>query len=96
MSGSAILDSALRRLTAALDQLEAASERFAHADAEKRDLTDTLAVMQDDRARLAQELDAAIARTQLLQSATDEVALRIGEATGMIRHLFASAEEGLV
>lgn len=94
MASSAILDSALRRLTAALDQLEAASERLAQAGAEKRDVTDTLAVMQDDRSRLAHELDAALARTQMLQHATDEVALRLGEATGTIRHLLASADEG--
>ena len=94
MARPAILDSALRRLTAALDQLEAASERLTRAAAEKRDLTDTLAVMQDDRSRLAHELDAALARTQVLQRATDEVALRLGEAAGTIRHLLASADEG--
>ena len=93
MARPAILDSALRRLTAAIDQLEAAGERLAQADAEKRDLADTLAVMQADRSRLAQELDTALARTRMLQHATDDVASRLGEAAGTIRHLLASAGE---
>jgi chromosome segregation ATPase len=94
MARPAILDSALRRLIASLDQLEAASERLAQAGAEKRDLADTLSVMQDDRSRLAHELDASLARTQVLQHATDEVATRLREATGTIRHLLATVDDG--
>ena len=91
----ASLDAAFKRLGAALDRLEAASERVARGGSEKRDLADTLAVMQDDRSRLAHELDAALTRTQVLEHATDEVALRLGTAGGAIRRLLAAAEAGV-
>ena len=88
----ASLDAALKRLTTALDQLEAASERVTRAGADRRDLADTLAVIQDDRGRLANELDAALTRTQALEHATDEVALRLGQAGASLRRLLAATE----
>ena len=88
-----ILDAALKRLSGALDQLEAATERLGRAGAERRDLEDTLALMQDDRARLADELDAALARTQALERATNEVTTRLSSAGTTLRRLLAAAEE---
>ena len=88
-----ILDVALKRLSGALDQLEAATERLGRAGAERRDLEDTLALMQDDRARLADELDAALARTQALERATSEVTTRLSSAGTTLRRLLAAAEE---
>ena len=88
-----IVDAALKRLSGALDQLEAATERLGRAGAERRDLEDTLAVMQDDRTRLANELDAALARTQALERATDEVSTRLSSAGTTLRRLLASAEQ---
>lgn len=93
MSRPASLDAALKRLASALDQLEASAERLGRAGAEKRDLEDTLAVMQDDRGRLAHELDAALTRTQVLEHATDEVTLRLRQAGGTLRRLLAAEEE---
>ena len=86
------LDVALKRLAAALDQCEAAAERLGRAGDEKRDLADTLAIMQDDRGRLASELDASLARTRLLEHATDEVAIRLGRAGGALRRMLAETE----
>ncbi len=83
------LDAALKRLSAALDQCEAAAQRLGRAADEKRDLVDTLAVMQDDRGRLATELDTALTRQQELEHATQEVALRLGRAGGTLRRLLA-------
>ena len=71
------LDAALRRLTAALDQLEAAAQRRAQADAARANLEEELAIMQDDRSRLAVELDGAMARGNTLAQANDEVARRL-------------------
>ena len=85
------LDAALKRFAAALDRCEAAAERLGHAGAEKRDLYDSLAVMQDDRGHLAAELDEALARTRVLEHATEEVALRLGRAGGTLRRLLAEA-----
>lgn len=92
MPRPASLDAAFKRLGAALDQLEAASERLARSGAEKRDLVDTLAVMQDDRSRLASDLDAALSRSSRLERAADEVAGRLGGAGASIRRLMAEAE----
>ena len=86
------LDASLRRLSAALDQLEASAERLGKAGAEKRDLVDTLNLMQDDRGRLAGDLDAAIARTQTLERATDEVAGRLNDAGVTLRRYLATTE----
>ena len=85
------LDAALKRLAAALDQCEAATQRLGRAGEEKRDLVDTLTVMQDDRARLAEELGTARLRQHELEHATQEVALRLGHAGGTLRRLLAEA-----
>ena len=78
------LDAALRRLTAALDQLEAAVQRRAEADAARGNLEEELAIMQDDRSRLAVELDGAMARGNTLAQANDEVARRLLRASAAI------------
>lgn len=93
MVTSARLDAALKRLSGALDQLEMASDRLARTGAEKRDLLDTLTLMQDDRGRLANELDAALTRTQALEHATQDVAQRLGRAGGLLRRLLEEADE---
>ena len=85
MPRHAHLDAALKRLCAALDQLEAASARLGRAGAEKRDLIDTLTVMDHDRGRLAEELDGALTRTRALERAVDEVAGRLAGAGVALR-----------
>jgi Domain of unknown function (DUF4164) len=85
------LDAALKRLAAALDLLEAASERRARADTLRTNLEDELAVMQDDRSRLAVELDGAVARSMSLELANDEVARRLSGASAEIREVLAEA-----
>jgi hypothetical protein len=86
------LDLALRRLAIALDQLEAAQARGARALAMHADVEEELAVMQDDRSRLAVELDAAVARNKALMAANDEVAKRLERASDTIRDLLAAIE----
>ncbi|HXN88481.1 MAG TPA: DUF4164 domain-containing protein [Methylocella sp.] len=85
------LDAALKRLATALDRLDAASERRAKADALRANLEDELAIMQDDRSRLAVELDGAIARSKSLELANDEVARRLNSASAEIRAVLAEA-----
>lgn len=87
-----LLDLAIRRLAAALDQLEAAVERLGQAGEEKRDLEDTLAAVQDDRSRLAEDLATATARARALETASAEVAGRLGKAGSALRSLLAAAE----
>ncbi len=87
MPRHAQLDAALKRLSAALDQLEAASARLGKAGAEKRDLIDTLAVMEHDRSRLADDLDSSLTRTRTLERAADEVAHGLARAGVVLRRL---------
>jgi hypothetical protein len=90
------VDAALRQLDAALDRLDAANERRAKADALRANLEEELAVMQDDRARLAVELDGAVARTKALELANDEAARRLSHASAEIRAVLTevAAREG--
>ena len=86
------LQHALHRLGAALDHLEAAAARRAEADAARGNLEDELAIMQDDRARLATELDAVLARTRILLSANTDVASRLQRASATVRAVLAEVE----
>jgi chromosome segregation ATPase len=88
------LDAALRRLAAALDRLEAASERRAKADALRTNLVEELAVLQDDRSRLAVELDGEITRSRALELANEEVARRLSQASAEIRAVLTEVAGG--
>lgn len=79
------LTRALGRLGSALDNLEASAMRRAQADAARANLEDELAVMGDDRARLAVELDGALARSKAVIAANDDVARRLEAVTGLVR-----------
>jgi chromosome segregation ATPase len=79
------LKEAIRSLKKALDRLEAANERHAKADSLRANLEEELSVMQDDRARLAVELDGASARAKSLELANDEVKRRLHHASAEIR-----------
>lgn len=81
------LQRALQRLNGALDALEAAAERRAEAEAARVDAEAEFAVMQDDRSRLAVELDAALARARGLDRAVDEVAGRLDRAGATLRDI---------
>ncbi len=91
MSTYAQLELAFKNLSAALDQLEAACERRLKADAERSNLEEELAVLQDDRTRLALELDDAQARSKSLELANGEVARRLAKASSTIRTILAQA-----
>jgi chromosome segregation ATPase len=85
------LDIVLKRLAAALDHLEAAAERRAKVDAERNDFEEELAVMQDDRSRLAVELDGALAKAKVLSAANAEVSRRLERASDAIRSVLTAA-----
>lgn len=80
----------LGRLATAIDQLDAAAARRRQADVARGNLEDELAVMQDDRARLAMDLDAALARGRGLSSATGEVARRLERVEGTVKAMIAA------
>ena len=92
MAKSVRLDSSLKRLSAALDRLEAAADRRQIADRVGRDHDEALAVMQDDRSRLAVELDSALSRARQLGDANAEAMRRLQNAGAALRNLLEEDE----
>jgi Domain of unknown function (DUF4164) len=87
MTDSAAIDAANKRLTLALDAFAAAVERREGADQEAASLSAQLHALGADRARLASELDAAVARGHALARVNRDVAARIDSVLGTIRSL---------
>jgi hypothetical protein len=69
------------RLDAALAALEAATARIAGAEYTRADLLESLAVMDDDRQRLADELDSALAHARVLETANGDAERMLDEAS---------------
>ena len=86
------LDDAVRRLENALGLLEAAAARRLEAERRRGDLEVELQIMQDDRARLAVELDGALTRLRRFEAAADDVSQRVRHAIGSIEDVLARAE----
>ena len=86
-------DAALKRLSVALEKLEAATERRLKAEALRANLEEELAVMQDDRGRLAVELDGALARTLSLEATNEEAARQLSGATAAGKAVLSALEE---
>jgi len=85
MSETDSINIAQRRLSHALDALEAAAERRREADRGEETLAQHVHALGTDRARLASELDEATARARGLEAATQDVAQRIDRAIETIR-----------
>src|SRR5262249_55430917 len=79
------IDAATRRLQIALETLESAVERRVDQDRGHAALASQVDAFDADRARLAAELDAAVARARQLEAANREVAGRLDAAIETIR-----------
>jgi hypothetical protein len=88
---TSILDDAFKRLDGALSLLEASVSRRLEADRRKGSLETELQLMQDDRARLAEELDGALTRLQRFEVATDDVSRRVQLAIIAVQSVLAQA-----
>ncbi len=88
---AASLDDAVRRLEAALGLLEAAVTRRLEAERRRGDLETELQIMQDDRARLAVELDGTVARLHRVEAAASDIGRRVERAADAIRAVLAQA-----
>lgn len=85
MSDSIAIEQAARRLTLALDALEAAVERRREADRAGESLAVQLHQLGTDRSRLAADLDRSFARTRSLETTNREIARRLDIAMDTIR-----------
>jgi hypothetical protein len=88
-------EQALKRLEAALSGLERAVERRLTQGEGAEGLSDEVQMLTADRARLAESLDQAQARTAKLESVNRDASRRIGAAVEAIQSVLeAEAEEG--
>lgn len=87
------LDGALARLDAVLSRLEAGVALRVEADAAPDDRDTELALMAEDRARLAAALDAASARLAEVESTASEVEERLDRAIESVEGVLAHEPE---
>mgnify|MGYP002401947238 CR=1 FL=1 len=80
MADALNLDQVFERLSTALDRLELAATARLDSEQGLEPLEAELAVMRDDRSRLAVELDDALARNASLEHVTREVSERVARA----------------
>lgn len=85
------LDEALSRLEAALGMLEAAVARRLEAERSRADLETELQIMQDDRARLAIDLESASLRVEAFEATTRDVEARVARAAEAVRAVLEEA-----
>lgn len=87
------IDDALRRLDAALQRLEATVTRRLEAERAPDDRNVELAIMGEDRARLAAALDAAQARLAEVTAAADDIGERLDRVIDRVEGVLAEGEE---
>jgi len=75
------LEAAVAELQTALAQLERTVAAKLEDELSSAELEEELAIMQDDRSRLALDLDAALARQNALEKSRDEVLRRLEAAS---------------
>ena len=79
------LETATRRLSSALNHLETAMEGMLERGGQPGLLRKELAAMIEDRAKLAEQLDEALAREKELQVLADEASEALGSAIAEVR-----------
>jgi hypothetical protein len=78
------LEISLKRVASAVEALEWATDLRMRHDEARATTQEEFALMQDDRSRLAVELDAAVDRSRALESANTEAAKRLARAADAI------------
>ena len=81
------IEMSLKRLSSAVDALEWATDLRVRHDEARATTQEEFALMQDDRSRLAVELDAAVDRSRALEAANGEAAKRLAHATQAIERV---------
>jgi|SRR5579871_573592 len=86
------VEKSLKRLASAIDAVELAADRRMRHDDARATEQEEYALMQDDRSRLAVELDAAADRSRKLESANSEAAKRLAHAAQAIERVLGRLE----
>jgi chromosome segregation ATPase len=92
MSDTSAIEAATRRLALALDRLEASADERHEVDLGEDNLMAQVHALDDDRSRLASNLDAATARARSLERTNREIARRLNSAIGTIRSVLDPRE----
>ncbi len=90
MTDPSPVEQATRRLSQALDMLDAAVERRIEIDRSRAILAEQVHALDADRSKLASDLDMQLAKVRSLESANREVARRLEAAMENIRHVLES------
>ncbi len=93
-SPDSLIAEAQKRLRAALEGLVVALSRHNERALEQADQAAEYAALQEDRSRLAQEIDAAATRLRSLEIAHGEAARRIERAGAAVRAVLAADSLG--
>ncbi len=86
------IETATRRLTQALDTLDAAVDRRMEIDRGRTPLAEQIHALDADRSKLAADLDTQTARARRLEAANRDVARRLDAAMENIRLVLESQE----
>jgi predicted nucleic acid-binding Zn-ribbon protein len=90
---SPAMTQALVRLRNAVTSLEAVVSRRAQDDRSLEHLKRELAIMQDDRAQIALDLDGALAKAARLEAVSGELGRRVERATTLVREVMGDLGE---
>ena len=88
------LEISLKRLASAVEALEWATDLRMRHDEARATTQEEFALMQDDRSRLAVELDAAVDRSRALESANSEAGKRLAHAAQAIERVLGRSAPG--
>lgn len=86
------LEADVAELQTALAQLERTVAAKLEDELSSAELEEELAIMQDDRSRLALDLDAALARQNTLEKSRDEVLRRLEAASEGVAAALGAAD----
>jgi hypothetical protein len=90
MTEQIAIEQATRRLTEALDALDAAVERRIDSDRERATLGEQVHALAADRSKLAADLDGQLARSRQLEASNRDIARRIDAAMENVRLVLES------
>ena len=92
MTDQTAIEQVTRRLTQALDALDAAVERRIEIDRSRTILVEQMHALDADRAKLAADLDKETARARRLETANRDIARRLDAAMENIRHVLEAQD----
>ena len=87
MTDPSAIEQATRRLSHALDMLDAAVDRRIEIDRSRTILAEQVHALDADRSKLAADLDMQLAKVRSLESANREIARRLDAAMENIRNV---------